>query len=216
MIEPYRIGKQPKAIPEALPGLLQEVETATIGHFEYVGFVGAEITPVFPAKAIGTATTVAAPGREGAVVYKAIDLLRPGDVLVISRVDRDDVACVGGGVVAAARARGAVAVIVDGPCTDIEEIRTSRFPVWCRGVSSKTTSRRHLIGGAINVPVACGGAAVLPGYAVLADAEGVFVASPSHMRRVAEAALERQRRSLQLRPYLEAGHSIFDLDRIAS
>ncbi|MCA1409072.1 RraA family protein [Ensifer sp. IC3342] len=216
MIEPYRIGKQPKAIPEALPGLLQEVETATIGHFEYLGFVGAEIAPIFPAKAIGTATTVAAPGRDGAVVYKAIDLLRPGDVLVISRVDRDDVACVGGGVVAAARARGAVAVIVDGPCTDIEEIRASRFPVWCRGVSSKTTSRRHLIGGAINIPVACGGAAVLPGYAVLADAEGVFVASPSHMRRVAEAALERQRRSLQLRPYLEAGHSIFDLDRIAS
>ena len=214
MTQPYKIKKQPEAIPDALRTLLEGVETATIGHFEYLGFVGAGIAPVFPAKAIGTAVTVAAPGRDGAVIYTAIDLLRPGDVLVISRVDRDDVACVGGGVVAAARARGAVAIIVDGPCTDIEEIRASRFPVWCRGVSSKTTSRRHQIGGAINVPIACGGAAVLPGYAVLADTEGVFVADPSEMRCIADVALERQQRSLKLRPYLEAGHSIFELDRI--
>ncbi|TDW16567.1 regulator of RNase E activity RraA [Rhizobium azibense] len=216
MTEPYWMRMRPKAIPQSLRTLLAEVETATIGHFEYVGFVGALITPVFPAKAIGTAITVAAPGRDGTVIYKAIDLLTPGDALVISRVDQDDVACVGGGVVAAARARGAVAVIVDGPCTDVEEIRASQFPVWCRGVSSKTTSRRHKIGGAINVAIACGGAAVLPGYAVLADNEGVFVAEPSHMRRVADFALRRQRHSLQLRPHLEAGHSIFDLDQIVS
>ncbi|ANK75851.1 dimethylmenaquinone methyltransferase (plasmid) [Ensifer adhaerens] len=214
MSQPYKIEKQPEAIPDALRTLLEGVETATIGHFEYLGFVGAGIAPVFPAKAIGTAVTVAAPSRDGAVIYTAIDLLRPGDVLVISRVDRDDVACVGGGVVAAARARGAVAIIVDGPCTDIEEIGASRFPIWCRGVSSKTTSRRHQIGGAINVPIACGGAAVLPGYAVLADTEGVFVADPSEMRCIADVALERQQRSLKLRPYLEAGHSIFELDRI--
>ena len=214
MSQPYKIEKQLQAIPDALRTLLEGVETATIGHFEYLGFVGAGIAPVFPVKAIGTAVTVAAPGRDGAVIYTAIDLLRPGDVLVISRVDRDDVACVGGGVVAAARARGAVAIIVDGPCTDIEEIGASRFPIWCRGVSSKTTSRRHQIGGAINVPIACGGAAVLPGYAVLADTEGVFVADPSDMRCIADVALERQQRSLKLRPYLEAGHSIFELDRI--
>ncbi|WFU50191.1 RraA family protein [Sinorhizobium terangae] len=216
MTEPYRIRKQPKAIPETLRTLLEGVETATIGHFEYLGFAAADIVPVFPTKAIGTAVTVAAPGRDGAVIYKAIDLLRPGDVLVISRVDRDDIACVGGGVVAAARARGALAIIVDGPCTDIEEIRASQFPVWCRGVSSKTTSRGHQIGGAINAPIACGGAAVLPGYAVVADTEGVFVAEPSDMRRIAEIALKRQQRSLELRPYLEAGHSIFELDRIVS
>jgi 4-hydroxy-4-methyl-2-oxoglutarate aldolase len=214
MTEPYRIKEQPKAIPEALRTLLEDVETATIGHFEYSGFAGADIAPVFPSKAIGTAITVAAPGRDGAVIYKAIDLLRPGDVLVISRVDRDDIACVGGGVVAATRARGALAIIVDGPCTDIEEIRDSQFPVWCCGVSSKTTSRRHQIGGAINVPIACGGAAVLPGYAVLADTEGVFVAEPSDMHRIGEISLKRQQRSLRLRPHLEAGHSIFELDRI--
>jgi regulator of RNase E activity RraA len=208
----YRIDTRPSAWPEDLCGLLAEVETATIGHFEHLGFLGSQIRPVFPSKAIGNAVTVAAPGRDGVVIYKAIDLLLPGDVLVISRVDHDDIACVGGGVVAAAKARGAVGIIIDGPCTDALEITQSGFPVWCRGVSAKTTNRAYRIGGSINVPVACGGAAVLPGYAVLADDDGVFVAEPIHMRRLAAGALARQKRSLHLRPHLEAGKSIFDYE----
>ena len=119
--------------------------------------------PVFPSRAIGNAITVAAPGRDGVVIYKAIDLLAPGDILVISRVDHDDIACVGGGVAAAAKARGAVGIVVDGPCTDAREIAESGFPVWCRGVSSKTTNRAFRIGGSINVPIACGGTAVSAG-----------------------------------------------------
>jgi 4-hydroxy-4-methyl-2-oxoglutarate aldolase len=206
----YRIEARPCAWAEDLRDLLVEVETATIGHFEHLGFVGSRIRPVIPSKAFGNAITVAAPGRDGAVIYTAIDLLLPGDILVISRVDQDDIACVGGGVVAAAKARGAVGIIVDGPCTDALEIAQSGFPVWCRGVSSKTTNRDYQIGGSINVPIACGGAAVLPGYAVLADDDGVFVADPAHMRRLGAVALKRQERSRHLRPHLEAGKSIFD------
>jgi 4-hydroxy-4-methyl-2-oxoglutarate aldolase len=206
----YRIEARPRAWAEDLRDLLVDVETATIGHFEHLGFVGSQIRPVIPSKAIGNAITVAAPGRDGSVIYTAIDLLVPGDVLVISRVDQDDIACVGGGVVAAAKARGAVGIVVDGPCTDALEIARSEFPVWCRGVSSKTTNRAFRIGGSINVPIACGGTAVLPGYAVLADDDGVFVADPDRMRQLAVIALERQKRSRHLRPHLEAGKSIFD------
>lgn len=205
----YRIETRPAVWPEDLRDLLAEVETATIGHFEHLGFLGCQIRPVFSSRAIGNAVTVAAPGRDGVIIYKAIDLLTPGDILIISRVDHDDIACVGGGVAAAAKARGAVGIVVDGPCTDASEIAQSGFPVWCSGVSSKTTNRTSSIGGSINVPIACGGAAVLPGYAVLADDDGVFVADQVHMRRLAVIASERQRRSLQLRPHLEAGKSIF-------
>jgi 4-hydroxy-4-methyl-2-oxoglutarate aldolase len=205
----YRVDPRPHAWAADLCDLLVDVETATIGHLEHLGFVGSQVRPVFPSKAVGNAITVAAPGRDGVVIYKAIDLLVPGDVLIISRVDHDDIACVGGGVAAAAKARGAVGIVVDGPCTDALEIAQSGFPVWCRGVSSKTTNRAFPIGGSINVPIACGSTAVLPGYAVLADNDGVFVAEPDRMRRLAIVALERQRRSLQLRPHLEAGKSIF-------
>ena len=208
-MEIYRNGEGSPALPADLCDLLRDVETATIGHIEHLGFLAASIRPVFPAKIAGRAVTVAAPGRDGTIIYTGIDLLVPGDVLVIARVDKDDIACVGGGVATAARASGAVAIIVDGPCTDVEEIEAVGLPVWCRGVSAKTTNRNHRIGGSINLPISCGGAAVLPGYAVLADCSGIFAAPAGHMRQLATEAIERQRRSAALRPQLAAGRSIF-------
>ena len=205
----YRIDARPPAWADDLRDLLNEVETATIGHFEHLGFLGSQIRPVFPSKAIGNAVTVAAPGRDGVVIYKAIDLLLPGDVLVISRVDRDDIACVGGGVATAAKARGACAIVVDGPCTDIDELIAVGLPVWCRGRSASTTNRSFSIGGSVNVPIACGRAAVLPGYIVLADNEGVFVADAARMVACCIWAIDRQRRSAALRSHLAAGRSIF-------
>jgi len=108
------------------------------------------------------------------------------------------------------KGRGACGIIIDGPCTDAAEITRGGLPVWSVGFSARTTNRSCRIGGAVNVPVACGGVAVLPGYAVLADADGIFVAEPAQMRAVATQALERQRRSAALRPHLAAGNSIFD------
>lgn len=206
----YRVREGHPALPAELGALLANVETATIGHFEHLGFAGPHIRPVFPAKAVGKALTVAALGRDGHVIYQAIDLIAPGDVLVISRVDRDDIACVGGGVATAVAARGGVAIVLDGPCTDRDEIVAVGLPVWCCGVSAKTSSREHQIGGSINWPVSCGGAVVMPGDAVLADGNGVFFADVARMSEVAQAALARQARSARLLPHLAAGKSIFD------
>lgn len=209
----YHVAPGHPPLSGELLDLLSQTETATIGHVEHVGFVGDAILPVYPARVAGQALTVAAPGRDGTVIYKAIDLLQPGDMLVISRVDRDDIACVGGGVALAARARGACGIVIDGPATDLDEIMAVGLPVWCRGRSSRTSNRRIAVGGSINVPVACGAAAVLPGYAVLADHEGVFVAERQRMEALARFAIDRQKRSAQLRAHLAEGHSIFDFDR---
>lgn len=211
-MERYRIGQSPPVLPQGLCDLMRGVETATIGHIECLGFLSGSIRPVFPATAIGRAITIAAPGRDGTVIYKAIDLITSGDIVVISRIDKDDIACVGGGVATAAKARGAAAIILDGPCTDAEEIAEVGLPVWCCGVSAKTTNRTTSIGGAINVPISCGGAPVLPGHAILADTSGIFVAEPEHMRDLCEAAHQRQARSWHLRPHLAAGLSIFDFN----
>ena len=208
----YQVEPNQPPLSSALVDLLSQTETATIGHVEHVGFVGDGIVPITPARGCGQALTVAAPGRDGAVIYKAIDLIQPGDILVISRVDRDDIACVGGGVALAARARGAAAIIIDGPATDFEEIIAVGLPVWCRGRSSRTTNRKIAVGGSINVPIACGASAVLPGYAVLADHEGVFVAERQRMEALARFAIERPKRSTRLRVHLAEGRSIFEFE----
>jgi 4-hydroxy-4-methyl-2-oxoglutarate aldolase len=209
----YRAAAQPEPLDEDLCTLLAEVETATIGHFEPTGFVSGSVRPVFPARVIGRAITVAAPGRDGRVIYMAIDMLEPGDILVISRLDQDDIACVGGGVSAAAKARHAAAIILDGPCTDPAEIIANGLPVWCRGVSARTTSRHMQIGGEINHPIACGHAVVIAGDCVLADESGIYVARPDRMREVATRAIARQQKSRAVRAHLQAGGSIFAFDQ---
>ena len=211
-MQDYRVNARSPSLPLDLIDLLGSVETATIGHIEHLGFVGDNVRPVAPARAAGSAVTVAAPGRDGTVIYRAVDLLVPGDILVIARVDRDDIACVGGGVATAVKAKGGRGIVIDGPCTDIDEIAAVGLPVWCRGVSAKTTNRAFQVGGSINVPIACGGAAVLPGYAVLADSEGVFVADVERMRQLAEAAIIRQHRSARVRSHLASGQSIFNFN----
>lgn len=209
----YHVEPGHPPLSTELVHLLSQTETATIGHVEHLGFVGNGIVPVFPARACGQALTIAAPGRDGTVIYRAIDLIEPGDILVVSRVDRDDIACVGGGVALAAKARGAAGIVIDGPATDFDEIIAIGLPVWCRGRSSRTSNRRIAIGGSINVPIACGTAAVLPGYAVLADHEGVFVAERQRMEALARFAIDRQQRSTRLRAHLAEGRSIFQFDQ---
>ena len=99
----------------------------------------------------GTAVTLAIPGQDSTLLHHALGLLRPGDILVVDRLGDDKHACWGGGVTVAAKAAGAVAGIVDGPCTDLTEIEDSDFPLWCRGMSPITT-RLYNLGGTLNLP----------------------------------------------------------------
>jgi regulator of RNase E activity RraA len=86
----------------------------------------------------------------------------------------DKHACLGGGVAAAIVASGCNGVILDGPCTDIPELKEYNLPVWCKGTSPITT-RIYDNGGSFNVPISVGGAVVNPGDIVIADFSGVLI-----------------------------------------
>ncbi len=68
--------------------------------------------------------------------------------------------------------------------------------MFARGSSALTTKLHALDAGGINVPVVIGGVAVLPGYLVIGDADGLLLAEPSEV----EAVIERARRSDEAEP----------------
>lgn len=72
---------------------------------------------------VGTAITVAVPSEDNSILHHALSLIRPGDILIVDRLGDTNVACYGGTINHAAKLRGAAAVIIDGPCTDVREIR---------------------------------------------------------------------------------------------
>ena len=188
----YSIKEMPEPLPQSVIAALSDVETATVGHWHLFGFMDRRIQPLLRGKrVVGTAVTLAIPGADSTLVHHAAGLLRPGDILVVDRLGDDRHACWGGGVTVAAKAAGATAGIVDGPCTDLAEIEDSDFPVWSRGLSPITT-RLYNLGGGLNIPVSCGGVPVLPGDVVLADESGVLVLRRDEAMAIATEALRRQ------------------------
>ncbi len=119
-------------------------------------------------------------------------------------------ACWGGGVTVAAKAAGAKAGVVDGPCTDLEEIETSEFPVWCRGFAPITT-RLYDLGGRLNTPISVGGVVVMPGDAVLCDDSGVLVLPPIEAEGEARRAIEQQARGLEAQDKVAKGAKLGEL-----
>lgn len=207
----YEIGPMPEPLPAALVAKLERVETATVGHWRLWGFMDRGIRPLLPDRRIaGVAVTLAIPGPDSTLLHHALGLLRPGDVLVVDRLGDDRHACWGGGVTVAAKAAGATAGIVDGPCTDLSEIQQEGFPLWCRGLAPITT-RLYDLGGRLNRPISCGGVAVMPGDVILADESGVLVLPREEAEAEADRALEAQARGLAVQEKVRAGAKLGDL-----
>lgn len=201
----------PAQVDAELLGELAQVETATVGHWRHLGFMQRDIQPLLRGRrVVGTAITIAIPGPDSTLLHYALGQLRPGDILVVDRLGDDRHACWGGAVTLAAKAAGAVAGIVDGPCTDLAEIEQSQFPMWARGIAPVTT-RLYDLGGYLNVPVSCGGAVVQPGDAILADDSGVLVLPPDEVRAVVTEALTRQARGAERERAVVGGAKLGDL-----
>jgi regulator of RNase E activity RraA len=207
----FVVNDMPKQIDNSLVELLEQAETATIGHVLYEGFVDRGIAPLLPRRRVaGTAVTLRLPHADSTLLHYACKLVRPGDIVLIDRCGDTKYACWGGGLTLAMKLGGVKAGIIDGPATDLSEIEEFDLPMWSRGLSSITT---RLLGleGAMNVPVSVGGVVVNPGDAVLADEQGVLVLAPATAREAATRALEMQKREVTTHQRLRAGEKLPDI-----
>ena len=211
MIDTFTIESMPRPIDAAVLARLAKAEPATVGHYRHDGFMDPGIRALIPDRRIaGTAVTLAIPGADSALLHHAMNLVRPGDVLVIDRLGDAKHACIGGVLARVARLAGLAGVVVDGPVTDIGEIRTQGVPMWSRGLTPITTKLLAL-GGRLNVPVACGGVAVKPGDALLADENGVLVLDAAEASRIAELAIADQEEEVEFNAALEQGAKLGEL-----
>ena len=186
----YVLNPLPSAVDPQLLELLAQAEPAVIGHFRYTGFMSPSIRAHSQDRRVaGTAVTVRAPGMDGAMIHYAVGQARPGDFLVVDRCGDMSIAAMGGAVAYAARAAGVVGIIVDGLVTDLGELRQYGVPVWSRGTSAVTVKTLGL-GGEFCIPVSCGGVAVSPGDAILADENGILVINPTDIHEAATRAMK--------------------------
>ena len=96
------------------------------------------------------------------------------------------------------KALGIQGIIVDGCVRDLAELKNVGLAVYARGLVPVGAGKSGP--GQINFPIACGGIAVLPGYLVAADMNGIICFPPEDAAEIiqgAEAKLRREEEALQ-------------------
>jgi len=120
----------------------------------------------------------------------AIDMLQPGDVLVVDLFGQVEGGTIVGDnlfyyIMKTTRNGG---LVVDGAIRDLEGISHMEMPAYYRDAHPTPISNVVLSG--INVPVRIGKATVMPGDLVFGDAEGVYFIPPALVEQVVDKADE--------------------------
>ena len=135
----------------------------------------------------GVAVTVNARPGDNLMIHKALEVARPGDVVVVSTNGNTTSAVFGelmGHTAVGAKLGG---IVVDGAIRDVGGLEALGFPAFSRTVTPGGCDKDGP--GEINVPIACGNTAVMPGDIVVGDQDGVVVVP----REDAADVLERVR-----------------------
>jgi regulator of RNase E activity RraA len=119
-----------------------------------------------------------------------IDMLQPGDVLVVDLFGQGE-----GGTIVGDNLfyyiRGATkggGLVVDGAIRDLDGISAMDMPAYFR--SAHPSFLTNVIISGINIPVRIGNATVMPGDLVFGDSEGVYFIPPALVQKVVDNADE--------------------------
>jgi 4-hydroxy-4-methyl-2-oxoglutarate aldolase len=131
-------------------------------------------------------TAICEPPDFGAVL-RAIDLIRPGDVLVIDARSNRETAMIGEILGGHLRRRGAAGIVCDGAVRDVAELASWHdFSVFARFITPRgPTGVAH---GTVNGPAMVGGLRVNPGDLMIGDDDGLCALAPDMIRSLIDSA----------------------------
>ncbi|GLZ00214.1 4-carboxy-4-hydroxy-2-oxoadipate aldolase/oxaloacetate decarboxylase [Actinoplanes sp. NBRC 103695] len=169
-----------------------------------IGLLGPSIQARQAGSAIaGSAITVTCHPGDNLMIHAAVEVCRPGDVLVVTTTSPSTDGMFGDLLATSLLARGVIGLVSDAGVRDIASLRGMDFPVWSRAVHAQGTVKASP--GSVNVPVVAAGQLVRPGDIVIADDDGVCVLPASRGPEVAAAAAKRIANEAEKREKLAAG-----------
>jgi len=143
-------------------------------------------------KLCGRAVTAFCEPPDFGAVPHAVDLIQPGDVLVIALSEGNDTAMIGEILCGHLRAKGCVGVVCDGAVRDVANLASwPDFSVFCRLVNALGPTGAE--NGVVQQPVMVGKRTVNPGDLILGDDDGLIALSPISAREHLSAAQTKLR-----------------------
>jgi regulator of RNase E activity RraA len=173
--------------PDLLATLARFGTAMVTDAMERFGALDSEIQPQWPtARLIGNAFTIWTRAGDNLAIHEALDIVAPGDVLVVNGSGDKSRALIGEMIGIKAKARGVAGFVLDGAARDIDALRELGIPVFARA-STPAGPYKH---GPFRLlePIAVGGVCVSPGDAVIADRDGVTVVGRAVVAETIEKA----------------------------
>lgn len=166
-----------------------------------IAAVDTAIEPIGKGQLLGTAFTVRVPQGDNLMFHAAMDLAKPGDVIVIDAGGFTDRAIFGELMATYCKTRGIKGIVCDGAIRDRGGLAALEdFPVYAR---SATPNGPYKNGpGEINVPVVIGGKVVHPGDIIVGDDDGVIIISPDDAEKIADATLEVEKKEAAIMDHI--------------
>lgn len=187
-----RILKRHRAVSLDLARRFLEVPVANVGDcMARMTAGGARLRPMHSGgRMAGPALTVKSRPGDNLMLHKALQLAKPGDVIVVDAGGDLTNAITGEIMVGDAIHQGLGGFVIDGAIRDAGFIRANAFPVYAAGVTHRGPYKDGP--GEINVPVAIDGMVIEPGDLVIGDEDGFLCVPFDDVEWLLEAAHRKQ------------------------
>ena len=200
----FDIGPVPKLAPETLTVALRDVVTPHLSDNldRMSGLLGLRRFNR-SRKLVGTAYTIKARPGDNLLVYRALQEIEPGHVLVIDGGGDPNNALVGELIMLYAIQRGCAGFVIDGAIRDVRAFFEADFPCYAR---SHTHRGPYKFGpGTSNRDVTVGGQVVHPGDVVVGDEDGVVCFDPADGERLLAAVAQTARNEAAIKEEIATG-----------
>jgi 3-hexulose-6-phosphate synthase/6-phospho-3-hexuloisomerase len=198
-----------RAAEDSIRAVFEQVSTANVSDAWHRQPSLPGLRPLLPgAHVCGPAVTVRTYPGDWAKPVEAIDVCRPGDVLVIDAANSTP-AVWGELATHSAMVRKLAGLVIWGAIRDTPEIARLGFPAFSSLVSANAGEPKGF--GEINVPVVVAGQTISPGDWIVGDDDGVMVLPRAQAVELANRAMDVLEKENRLRAEIQAGKTLSEV-----